>query len=436
MFVIPCDNEPSAKSCPISLALVSGRRVLAVNQTPCVRQDPAIEPNKAPENGDNTMKIKTKLLTSAAFMLALVSTFAQTTLPDDVVRLGDREFRFGQPANAPVWDGPLHEDGPISISGDGLTLFLESERPGGLGGSDLWMTTRPTPASVWSTLVNLGPQINSSVDDSAPRLSPDGLSLYFVRGQLGDAGSSDIWLATRPTLTDLFGTPVKLGPAINSSNFEGHTTVSADNLTLIFDSDRSGGVDGSTDLWISTRINAAAAWEPARPLDPPINTSSLEIYPCLSEDGLLLFFSSNRPPGTRLNIWVAKRSDAHAPFGPPAVIRTIVDPTGSRGRDFPSLSADGTRLYYNQYRDGHPYGGSLRQISITALPQLRGLTATGNGEVQFDLVGREGANYTVETSADLRTWTPWIMTNTIDHVRLTYSIPPDQARRFYRAITP
>src|SRR5262245_31938460 len=65
------------------------------------------------------------------------------------------------------------------ITKDGLSLYFESDRPGGCGGFDIWVSHRATRDSDWAEPVNLGCTINSSANDSAPNLSTDGHTLFF-----------------------------------------------------------------------------------------------------------------------------------------------------------------------------------------------------------------------------------------------------------------
>ena len=76
-------------------------------------------------------------------------------------------------ANHPGWDVAP------GISADGLALFFQSDRPGGYGGQDIWMTTRTTTNDDWSAPVNLGPTLNTSSSEFTPSISADGLTLYF-----------------------------------------------------------------------------------------------------------------------------------------------------------------------------------------------------------------------------------------------------------------
>jgi len=142
-----------------------------------------------------------------------------SVLPTNVVNLGDRELSFGE-LSSPVWEAARSDDVGI-LSGDGLTLVLASTAPGGSGGLDIWMTTRQTLNSPWSSPTNLGPTVNSPADENDPRLSRDGLSLYFDSTRPGGLGGYDIWVSTRNNRTGPFGAPVNLGQAINSSADDG-----------------------------------------------------------------------------------------------------------------------------------------------------------------------------------------------------------------------
>lgn len=71
------------------------------------------------------------------------------------------------------------DDTPGDIRPDGLEMFIASDRPGTLGGQDLWVAVRASPAEPWSTPVNLGPVINTTFNEGGAALSHDGTTLYF-----------------------------------------------------------------------------------------------------------------------------------------------------------------------------------------------------------------------------------------------------------------
>src|SRR5438132_12554833 len=69
--------------------------------------------------------------------------------------------------------------------------------------------------SMWSEPVNLGPVVNTSSSDRIPALSPDGLSLYLSSNRPGGIGTEDIWVSQRASLNDSWDLPQDLGPSIN-----------------------------------------------------------------------------------------------------------------------------------------------------------------------------------------------------------------------------
>jgi Tol biopolymer transport system component len=85
-----------------------------------------------------------------------------------------------------------------TLRGDGKELIFWSNRPGGLGGPDLWVSTRQTPHDAWATPIDLGPPVNSAFADFEPSLSHDGRTLLFSANALrGGLGRQDIWMSRR-----------------------------------------------------------------------------------------------------------------------------------------------------------------------------------------------------------------------------------------------
>jgi len=118
-----------------------------------------------------------------------------------------------------------------------------------LGKADIWVTTRKTVADPWGKPVNLGPTVNNPAMDESPSIPDDGLSLYFNSNRPGGQGIMDIWVTRRKSTSESWGIPVNLGPTVNSTGWEGNPDISRDGSTLYFSSYRSGG-SGSTDLWM------------------------------------------------------------------------------------------------------------------------------------------------------------------------------------------
>jgi len=193
-------------------------------------------------------------------------------------------------------------DCAASISADGLELYFGSyNRPGGYGDWDIWVTRRATKDDPWGQPVNLGAIVNSSAGDGCPRISSDGLELHFSSKRPGGYGSDDIWVTSRTTVNDPWESPVNLGPVVNSSASENIPFVSSNGLLLFFSEDyntplRPGGF-GNIDIWVTRRVSISAPWGTPVNLGPIVNTASIDAAALISLDGSTLYFTSGRPGG-------------------------------------------------------------------------------------------------------------------------------------------
>jgi serine/threonine protein kinase len=175
-------------------------------------------------------------------------------------------YWVARPSSSEPWGQPINLGRPINsnfmergscVGPDGLTLIIGSDRPSGIGRNDLWITRRRSISDRWGRLENLGALVNSNLADKSPNLSSDGLVLVFQSDRAGGSGRSDIYMSTRASQNDPFGKPTNLGPMINTSGNEEHPALSADGKTLWFSSNRPGTLGGS-DIWYSQRVKRAA----------------------------------------------------------------------------------------------------------------------------------------------------------------------------------
>ncbi|MFC1634913.1 protein kinase [Planctomycetota bacterium] len=195
-------------------------------------------------------------------------------------------------------------DGSPCLSADGLSLFFESEQPG--GNMDLRVTTRANVSDSWGTPMNLGPAVNSSANEMGASISADGLTLVFQSNRPGGLGEEDIYVSTRVTTSDPWGKALNLGPKVNSPSVDAQPYITLDGLVLMFCSDRPGGF-GDWDIWVTTRPTSDDDWGAPMNLGPIVNTSSGEAEPFLSSDGRVLYFSDwwlPRPGGEgNIDLW-------------------------------------------------------------------------------------------------------------------------------------
>src|SRR5438128_803167 len=138
------------------------------------------------------------------------------------------------------------------------------------------LASYPTAApkySDWSAPVNLGAVINSPFNDQGPAISKDGLSLYFSSGRPGGFGGSDIWVSQRANLEAPWDAPTNLGKVVNTEADESIPALSRDEHCLFFNSTASGGF-GNTDIWVSYREHTQddSGWQTATNVGAGVNS--------------------------------------------------------------------------------------------------------------------------------------------------------------------
>lgn len=223
---------------------------------------------------------------------------------------------FGAAFNLGASINTSDEDNGPFLSADGLTVVFGSDRPGGSGNSDIWMATRTSSHEDFDQPVNMGGVINSDALEDRPCLSADGLTLLFTSSRPGGHGGLDIWISTKPDLDSPFGAPVNVGENVNSVNADSRPCLSSDGLSLYFTSYERPGGYGSRDLWVSTRLSVDDPFGVPSNLGASVNTSGTEGGACVTPDGLGLIFNSDRPGGQGGNdLWYASRTSIQDEFG-------------------------------------------------------------------------------------------------------------------------
>ena len=212
---------------------------------------------------------------------------------------GDEDFYESNKING-VWQnakplaGKLNtnfNEGAQNISQDGEWLiFTGCNYPEGLGSCDLYISYKNKNGE-WSEAENMGRNINTDAWESAPSLSPDKRDLYFSSTRPGGFGGSDIWVSHR-TENGRWQKPENLGPTINTSGDDGCPFIHADNQTLYFNSNGHAGY-GLSDLFVS-RKNEKGEWQTPTNLGYPINTIDDEGSLIVSADGKTAFYASDK----------------------------------------------------------------------------------------------------------------------------------------------
>ena len=286
-------------------------------------------------------------VTVAAFSLWV---WAACLLIGSRVAVGD--VSYGTPTKVPNVPSGY---GYPQISRDGLELYFAAA--GTDQCSDIWVMRRSSTQEEWDAPVRLDAPVNSPWSEKGPCISPDGLELYFSDATYEEGactshpigyGNGDLWVSRRASKEDPWGTPENLGLMVNSEQREDSPSLSADGLSLYFQSIRSSGY-GYYDLYVSKRASKHHPWGPAVNVGPPVNTAQHEATPFLSPDGLSLFFSAGAHQLPFLsNIYVSRRETVDSPWGGPKLFEPVQLP----GLEFHlSFSEKDSTIYFDNSSD-------------------------------------------------------------------------------------
>ena len=304
--------------------------------------------------------MKKKILIVLVFALGMIAKVAKA------------DFFFGTPTSVGETVNSSYNDFNPNISADGLSLYFISNRTGGVGGTgmyagcDIWVTTRETTNDPWGIPVNLGPTINTPGGEFGVSISSDGLSLYFDMWQPGSSNSEDLYVATRATIDDDWSNPVSLGPTVNSSADDCYVNISADELALYFTSNRSGKYA----LWVTRRETIHDPWGTPVNLGPTVNSAAGQGHPGISSDSRVFFFTSSlRSCGYgNEDIWMTRRATTDESWGEPVNLGPTINSSVWEG--FPNVSADGSTLYFRYSQTGRYQGGDIWQAPIIPIVDL------------------------------------------------------------------
>ncbi|HXB11951.1 MAG TPA: tetratricopeptide repeat protein [Bacteroidia bacterium] len=130
-----------------------------------------------------------------------------------------------------------------SITADGNTLYFASDRPGGLGGIDIY-SSKKLPNGNWGTPVNLGPSINTPSNEDFPNISPDGKTLYFSSQGHTGMGGYDIFKGTWNDSTKQWESVKNMGYPINTPDDDMNFRIATNGRYGYISQVRKGGFGG------------------------------------------------------------------------------------------------------------------------------------------------------------------------------------------------
>lgn len=296
---------------------------------------------------------------------------------------------WSAPVLVPNVSSPFLENGP-AISRNGRSLYFGSNRPGGFGNFDLWVSQRARVRDPWGPPVNLGATINTAALEQVPFLSTDGHWMFFNSDRPGSVGGQDLWVSfRRDTRNDFgWGMPVNLGPQVNSPVFDGgaghfengdrddddeegeeeeeeENEGEDDGLALLFFGSNRPGGPGLIDVYVSSG-NSDGSFGPPRLL-PELSSPFNDQRPSIRSDGLEIFLFSDRPGGAGgADLWVATRHTLHQVWNTPENVGPVVNTSFNETQ--PHIASDGRTLYFASNRPGGP---GLADLYVTTRSRHR-----------------------------------------------------------------
>ena len=315
------------------------------------------------------------LLVACASDTDVISPARPEAVRSDVIPASTEFGEWGDATPVVALNSAAGDNTP-ALSSDGLSIYFGSLRAGGQGSFDLWVAHRASVDAEWGAPENLGSVVNSTAIDVGPYVSEDELFLFFTSSRpsssdevehCGSAGlphcDNDLWVSMRECADAScpWGAPVNLGAAVNTPLYEGGPTIWRSELYFNRGS-AANPVPGAPDpgppgdIYMSRiKLNKLADGRIDLAIGDPepvtvLNAAGVEQRPAVRSDGRELLFSSDR--GGSPDVWVSTRSGPGQPWSAPVNAGTGIN--GAASQDLhPTLSADGTTVFFTSNRSGN-----------------------------------------------------------------------------------
>ena len=251
---------------------------------------------------------------------------------------------------------------------DGLTLFFASNRT--VNGQpntllDIWVAFRASEDEPWSEIERLPGPVNTGANEFCPTPLP-GNRLMFVSTRTSPCSgpltppTADIYLTQHHPVHGWLEPKPLCG--VNSTFDEfSPSFVEADGVTMLYFSSSRGGLHK---IYVSV-MQKDGTWGTPTPVDELNQEAAIDARPNVRKDGLEIVFDSTRgdPANVNSDIFTSTRTSLSEPWSAPRRLGANVNSAAPESR--PSLSRDGTRLYFGSSRANATIGGSGADIFVS-----------------------------------------------------------------------
>lgn len=319
-----------------------------------------------------------KMMRTASCVLAI--SLALYALNNGIIGISTEDTLSAAPANSSEEEltvsrlritQPQFKEGCVSLSTDRKALAFQSQRPGGHGAHDVWLSRLENDR--WSEPINAGPGVNTILHELDVCLSPDGKAMYFTRSAFGGRSAVDAQKAITNKQTDLYvsyfrndgWSTAELVPApvSLSDSSEYRAVLTLDGRRLYFASDRPGGF-GGYDLYYSERVGNE--WGKPVNLGPKINTAADELDAAIGSDQETLVLP------VQGDLFISFKLDNEWTI--PVDVGPRINTPGSDG--CPWLGYDGHSLYVNSTWEGI-LAGKADQGGVWVFEYTKGFSRKG-----------------------------------------------------------
>ena len=211
----------------------------------------------------------------------------------------------------------------------------------------------------WEKAKSFGKPINSIYNEGSACLSKDGQTLYFARCECGDChGNCDLYVAKKMK-NGTWGNIKNLGMQVNSPAWDSQPTLSKNEDTLYFASDRLGGF-GTSDIYFTYK-QKNGRWAPAQNMGPLINTRESEVSPFFHPKYQVLYFSSRGQLLNNGDFDIYKTYRVNGRWQEPRNIGPLVNGKGSEY--YFTIDGQSTNLYYARSEEG-----DIKNLDLYSFP--------------------------------------------------------------------